>query len=79
MVIDCPVNGVPLPKITWYKDGRLLEVDFDPNLRLLTNGKRLEINSAYVTDTGVYQCRAENPAGNLQREFMLNVWGKNLI
>ena len=53
-----------------------MQVEFDPNLRLLSGGKRLEIRSAYVTDTGEYRCYATNNAGELERKFMLNVWGK---
>ena len=51
-------------------------MDFDPNLRLLSEGKRLEIRSAYVADTGEYRCYAKNDAGEVERKFMLNVWGK---
>ena len=26
IIIDCPINGVPDPDITWYKDGLQLQV-----------------------------------------------------
>ncbi len=76
VVIDCPVLGVPPPQITWYKDGYELHAESDPNMRILSDGRRLEITGAEIGDTGDYKCVAKNAAGELNRDFTLNVWSK---
>ncbi len=78
IVIDCPVTGVPTPTITWYKDGVEIFADNDPGLRILSGGRRLEIMEADLMDTGSYKCVPKNPAGETERDFHLNVWGKNI-
>ena len=75
IAINCPVNGIPTPKIVWYKDGAVLDVS-ERNYRLLAAGRRLEITMAEVSDTGRYKCEATNVAGKTDREFQLNVQGR---
>lgn len=80
MVIDCPVTGVPPPEIVWFKDGREIFPDQTRGgIRRLSGGQRLEISSAEVGDTGRYKCVAKNPAGLVERDYTLNVWGKSLF
>ena len=76
IVIDCPAKGVPLPKITWYKDNQEIFAENEPTMRILSNGRRLEITTADVSDTGDYRCVAENPAGKVEENFKLNVWSE---
>ena len=45
-------------------------------MRILSNGRRLEITGADIRDAGRYKCVAENPAGRSEEEFNLNVWSK---
>lgn len=76
--LECPVIGIPTPKITWFKDGVLFSVDGQPNVRLLQEGRKLEILSAQVVDTGSYECRAENEAGRDQISYDLIVYGTRI-
>lgn len=74
--IHCPVSGIPPPEVTWYKDGDLVLPELDPNLRVLAEGRRLEIINARVMDTGKYKCVAENVAGETRKEYEIDVHGK---
>ena len=75
LYLDCPVTGIPRPKVFWYKDGEIVSPDLDPNLRLLAEGRRLEIIGARVTDAGSYKCVGENVAGKTEIDFEVGVHG----
>ena len=79
LVIDCPVSGIPLPQITWYKDNELMTPDIGQNLNLYDGGRRLEILSALVSDAGNYRCVGSNDAGNTTKDFYVDVYGKIII
>ena len=76
LVIDCPVTGIPLPEITWYKDDQPISSVIGANISVHDNGRRLEILSTQVPDDGVYQCVGTNDAGNTTRYFNVDVHGK---
>ncbi|XP_061594740.1 hemicentin-1 [Cololabis saira] len=69
--LDCHVDGNPAPKITWFKDSQMISSD-GPH-RVLSNGRRLQVLSARVSDTGRYVCVADNVAGSAEKHFNLNV------
>jgi len=73
VVLRCPVQGIPSPNVTWFKDGRAIE----PNerIRLLMSGRHLELSMAQETDTAWYTCAADNVAGSAKIEFNLTVTG----
>lgn len=73
--INCPVTGKPPPRVNWLKDGEPLSVDLDPNLRLLVEGRRLEVLSARIIDRGRYTCIGESVAGEVAKDFDLDVYG----
>ncbi|RMC08359.1 hypothetical protein DUI87_14601 [Hirundo rustica rustica] len=65
----CISSGIPVPKISWMKDGRpLLQTD---NIHML--GETLRITSAQVEDTGRYTCLASSPAGDADKEYLVRV------
>uniref|UniRef100_A0A8C3GM35 Hemicentin 1 n=1 Tax=Cairina moschata TaxID=8855 RepID=A0A8C3GM35_CAIMO len=70
-VMDCVASGSPSPSITWQKDGHILAEDDKPTF--LSNGRRLQISNAQITDTGRYVCVVENIAGSAKKYFNLNV------
>lgn len=79
IVIDCPAKGVPTPLISWFKDDREIKPSNSIDIRILYNGRRLEINSAKVSDAGRYKCRAQNDAGHADRRYDLFVFGQLLV
>ncbi|XP_072429742.1 hemicentin-1 isoform X3 [Chiloscyllium punctatum] len=71
VTLECESNAVPPPVITWFKNGR--PIAESNNIRTLANGQRLEITGAEVSDTGQYVCKAINIAGQVDKNFHLNV------
>uniref|UniRef100_A0A8B9H722 Hemicentin-1 n=1 Tax=Astyanax mexicanus TaxID=7994 RepID=A0A8B9H722_ASTMX len=69
--LECEVDGVPRPAITWLKDGQL--VTGEPRLQVMSHGRFLHINDVQVADTGRYSCLASNSAGDRSIHFNLNV------
>lgn len=74
VLLECPVAGIPPPSVKWLKNGLPLETD--RMVTLLSDGRQLEISSAKVTDTARYTCIASNEAGELQRNFDVEVLGR---
>eukprot|EP00064_Thunnus_orientalis_P020663 superscaffoldBa00005807_g20806 len=71
-VLECIVNGVPPPRVTWRKHGAILAGN-NPRYRFAEDGS-LHINSAQVTDTGRYLCMATNQAGTQRKKVDLQVY-----
>ncbi|MEJ1270154.1 hypothetical protein NN561_000975 [Cricetulus griseus] len=66
------VLGNPVPKITWHKDGQLLQEDEVHHM--MSDGRFLQITNAQVSQTGRYTCLASNTAGDKSKSFSLNVF-----
>ena len=60
---SCAAYGQPTAAISWRKDGQILKTDSDT----------IEINSATVEDSGVYECWANNTHGAEYMPFHLNI------
>jgi len=75
VAIDCPASGVPPPVITWFKDNAKIKPTSSNDVRILYNGRRLEISGAEVSDAGRYRCLSENVAGSAEKNYDLHVLG----
>jgi len=75
LVITCPAAGAPAPQITWFKDNAQVVPGDSPDVRVLSNGRRLEMSAVSVDDAGRYRCLAENVAGRVDRQYQLHVFG----
>ncbi|XP_078083679.1 hemicentin-1-like [Mustelus asterias] len=62
----CAAVGVPLPEVSWVKDGV-------PLGSVLSDGEVLRIESVQVEDAGLYTCLATNPAGEDQLQFLVTI------
>ncbi|XP_041100614.1 obscurin isoform X15 [Polyodon spathula] len=63
--LACKVSGTPKPVITWYKDGRAVEVD--PHhiiIEDLDGSCTLILDNLTADDSGQYMCFAASTAGN---------------
>ncbi|KAM9594340.1 hemicentin-2 isoform 4-T4 [Morphnus guianensis] len=67
--LTCVVTGVPVPTVTWEKDGRLLA---GPWL-VSGNESTFHIESTKVADAGLYTCLAASPAGEDSRSFHVSI------
>lgn len=76
IVLECDVQGIPLPGITWYKDAKKIasvgaEVGESDNSDVDDGGGRyrvevdrsLVISDLKMEDMGIFQCIASNDAG----------------
>ncbi|KAM6456551.1 hemicentin-1 isoform 2-T2 [Liasis olivaceus] len=71
IILECKSDAVPLPVLTWLKDGEILEAT--PRVRILSSGRYLQINNADLKDAANYTCVASNVAGRTTKEFVLAV------
>ena len=70
IVIPCKVSGQPQPKIYWYKNGQPISTG---DYMELVDGENLWILGLIVSDSGFYQCFAENSVGTIQATMQLKV------
>ncbi|XP_023810079.1 hemicentin-1 isoform X2 [Oryzias latipes] len=71
--LECEASGVPLPSLTWLKDGSPVAI-VSHRTQVLSAGRVLSLSSAQISDTGTYTCVAINPGGEQQREYELKVY-----
>ena len=72
VTFTCVVSGIPIPTVTWYRNG-----GNPPGVTSVNGTNRnintLTISSSVVGDTGMYQCIAENLVGKVQASWALQV------
>ncbi|XP_054107960.1 follistatin-related protein 4 isoform X2 [Callithrix jacchus] len=61
--LRCHAEGIPMPRITWLKNGIDVSTQMSKQLSLLANGSELHIGSVRYEDTGAYTCIAKNEVG----------------
>uniref|UniRef100_A0A8C4R3X0 Ig-like domain-containing protein n=1 Tax=Eptatretus burgeri TaxID=7764 RepID=A0A8C4R3X0_EPTBU len=67
--LKCPSDGVPPPVVSWFKERRPIA-----NMgHVQVNNSRLWIESAEISDTGQYSCKAINDAGTAEGFFDLTI------
>ncbi|XP_058380273.1 hemicentin-2 [Diceros bicornis minor] len=71
VTLDCKAQGSPPPLVTWTKDSRPVPPVTDRH-GLLPSGS-LRLAQAQVSDSGLYECTASNPAGSASRHYILRV------
>uniref|UniRef100_A0A8C3PW12 Hemicentin 1 n=1 Tax=Chrysolophus pictus TaxID=9089 RepID=A0A8C3PW12_CHRPC len=76
MELLCQSSAVPLPMLTWLKDGRPLLKK--PGLSISEDGSVLKVR-AQVQDTGRYTCEATNVAGKTKKNYNVNIWVRPTI
>lgn len=73
MNLNCEMEGEPMPTVTWRKDGVIIDLE-SYKYQLIGTGS-LTIHDIGVQDGGHFVCLAENVAGEVSKEFDLNVHG----
>ncbi len=73
-VLPCDVEGSPTPSITWLKNNQ--PIVSSPQLTYTRSGQALRLGSAQGDSSGLYTCRATNPAGTAVKHYSLSVLGK---
>ena len=71
-----PPVGVPLPTVSWRRDGSPLKVEQDTNIIISSEGS-LVFAQARVEDSANYTCVAENVAAKrVSNRVQLQVYSK---
>ena len=88
VTFQCSFTGIPVPSITWYRNGSALTPSSDPRVsvgspsqQVLSSGlyqvtQNLTITNTTDTDSGNYSCVGNNTAGSDSDEFGLVVQSK---
>ena len=64
--LSCAATGVPVPKLSWLRNGTKLTADGRIRITWFEGGTDLKIVNITTGDTGMYQCFAENEVGIIQ-------------
>uniref|UniRef100_A0A8C7SR72 Hemicentin-2 n=1 Tax=Oncorhynchus mykiss TaxID=8022 RepID=A0A8C7SR72_ONCMY len=67
----CEPTGVPVPSITWLKDG--IPIESSLQWQWSVRGNRLELGPLTLSHAGTYTCVAKNREGQTQKDFALTV------
>ncbi|XP_051172890.1 protein sidekick isoform X3 [Leptopilina boulardi] len=62
VILPCEAEGVPLPKISWYRNAESVDHLFGSRYNLEEDGS-LTIKKLTMEDSGMFQCLASNEAG----------------
>lgn len=74
--IPCEVTGNPQPKITWHKNGDVIdEIKFE-HIKVGDDG--ITIMEALESDEGIYQCFAKNDGGEVKASAQLTIKRKSM-
>lgn len=74
IIMSVRVDSYPLPKVRWFKEGRLL-TDKDARVKITTDGNAfiLQISGAVRADAGSYSVEFENEHGSIKDETTVHV------
>ena len=75
--LQCHINGIPMPVVTWLKDDWPLSSSNDSNLRIITSEDRMTAIVSIATfspdNNGVYICVATNGAASVNMSVDIQV------
>uniref|UniRef100_A0A8B9H3J1 Hemicentin 1 n=1 Tax=Astyanax mexicanus TaxID=7994 RepID=A0A8B9H3J1_ASTMX len=72
VTLECEARGVPLPAITWYKNG--VTILSSRQAQYLEHGQYLKITRVQVSDSGHYTCKVTSVAGTAEKAYELDVY-----
>lgn len=75
--LECETKGIPVPTITWYKDGQ--RVISSPQALYVDRGQFLQIPRAQVSDSAQYSCHVSSAAGAAEKLFHVDVYGEGQL
>ena len=73
MLLPCRVTGVPVPVVTWYKNGTEVHSALQSNFTV--RGTDLIIKNIREEDAGLFKCKVQNHLSSVEQVFQLRVYG----
>ncbi|KAM9325336.1 hemicentin-2 [Gastrophryne carolinensis] len=67
----CESSGIPPPTITWYRNK--IPLTTQGNVFVQSGGRVLKVVHADVVDGGAYSCLATNGAGEVKKDFFVDI------
>ncbi|XP_071453239.1 hemicentin-2-like [Hetaerina americana] len=74
IALICPVTGIPMPHIKWFKDSEEIDEEYANVFQMSQDKRRLVIMQAKVENTGEYTCVATNEAGTKKINYKVTVF-----
>ncbi|XP_056395554.1 LOW QUALITY PROTEIN: hemicentin-2 [Hyla sarda] len=71
LVLECRVEGDPVPTIQWFRGEAPLQMD--RRVQILSKGRYIQIHSLQASDSGEYTCIASNPIGTTSLRFIVQI------
>ncbi|KAG1927730.1 protein sidekick-2, partial [Pimephales promelas] len=71
--LQCQAKGIPTPKLEWFKNAVPLSTLNNPRYKLTSSSMVLQVRRIQPDDAGIFQCFAENLAGEIQAHTNLVV------
>ncbi|XP_027848870.1 papilin isoform X1 [Aphis gossypii] len=71
LTIPCSVDGYPIPAVTWYKDGQILQ----NNERIQATENKLVVVRTNASDSGSYKCEAYNAYSTDEKTVNITIEG----
>ncbi|CAG05168.1 unnamed protein product [Tetraodon nigroviridis] len=75
VIIPCPAEGSPRPKIRWYRNGLEIHPEQSSPELFVSEDGALTISSASASHSGDFMCVATNEAGSVERKTRLKIEG----
>ncbi|XP_068397521.1 hemicentin-1 isoform X4 [Eschrichtius robustus] len=75
--LECETRGLPVPAITWYRDGQ--PIISSSQALYIDKGQFLHIPRAQVSDSATYKCQVTNVAGTAEKSFHVDVYVPPMI
>ena len=76
--IKALVQGRPVPRVTWFKDGVEIEKKMNMEITDVLGSTSLFVRDATRDHRGVYRVEAKNASGCTKAEITVRVQGKTL-
>ena len=76
---DCFVSGEPRPRVRWQRGGEPVLLTTSDKHAVTHDGSVLVIRDVTVSDSGDYECVADNMAGTTRAVARLTVWGQSVL
>ncbi|VDP63130.1 unnamed protein product [Schistosoma mattheei] len=74
LVLDCQAVGLPVPILSWYRNGQLIDQNPDFKITQLAGSGILRIPQCRIMNhSGLYLCRATNPYGECSTTCQVDI------